>query len=111
MAGQRLASSARELMRSRFTAHALDNAPYLHRTFAPTAGKPFIPPSGRATPMNWTRLAIHHDAPGPSPDLWYVEFSAFYHDRNGEHEMRERSEFRRIADQWLYTRAVPSDVK
>jgi SEC-C motif-containing protein len=93
-------------MRSRYTAHAVGDEPYLHRTYAQTARKPYVAPRKPAPRTEWVRLVIHSDEPGPTPDIAFVEFSAFYRDRAGEHEMRERSEFRRVNDQWLYTRAV-----
>lgn len=91
-------------MRSRFSAHALGDEAYLHRTYAPTAQKKYVAPKKPQPRVNWTRLVIHADEPGPSPDLAFVEFSAFYRDHTGEHKMRERSEFRRLNGQWLYTR-------
>lgn len=106
LAGRRPAATARELMRSRYTAHAVGDAAYLHRTYAPTADRPFVLPRRPAPPVTWTRLVIHSNAPGPAPDVAYVEFSAFHRDATGEHEMRERSEFRCVNGRWLYTRAV-----
>src|SRR5581483_2722359 len=96
LSGQRAAATARELMRSRYTAHALGDEAYLHRTYAATARKPYRAEKKAAAPAQWTRLVIHGDTPGDAPELWYVEFSAFHRDREGEHEMRERSEFRRV---------------
>ena len=108
LTGHRAATTARELMRSRYTAHAVGDEAYLHRTYLPTARRPYVAPKKAPPPTHWTRLVIHRDEPGAEPDLWYVEFSAFYRDRSGEHEMRERSEFRRVDGQWLYARAVPA---
>lgn len=90
-------------MRSRFTAHALGDEAYLHRTYAPTAGRPFAGSPERTPATNWTRLAIHRDGAGRTPGTAYVEFSAFYRDASGEHEMRERSGFRCVDGGWLYT--------
>ncbi len=108
LSGQRTAATARELMRSRYTAHVVGDQAYLHRTYAPTARKPLgTEKQQRASLTHWLRLVVHGDEPGPAPDVWFVEFSAFYRDAHGEHAMRERSEFRRIDGSWLYTRAVP----
>ncbi|PTX97953.1 YchJ family metal-binding protein [Opitutus sp. ER46] len=100
--GQREAASARELMRSRYTAHVLGDEPYLHRTYAKTADQPFVAGQHASPGVDWVRLVIHEDAPGRRPDQAFVEFSAFYRDRQGTHEMRERSEFRLVGGRWLY---------
>lgn len=102
----RPATTARELMRSRYTAHVLGDEAYLHRTFASTAGKPFAPARRPAARTAWVRLQIHRDETGPAPDIACVEFSAYFRDGAAEREMRERSEFRRVDGRWLYTRAV-----
>jgi SEC-C motif domain protein len=104
--GHRAAATARELMRSRFTAHAIHDEAYLHRTCARTAHRPFVPGDASPVEMKWTRLEIHSDAAGTAPDIAFVEFSAYYSDSTGEHLMREKSEFRRVEGKWLYTRAV-----
>lgn len=93
-------------MRSRYTAHAIGDGAYLHRTYASTARQPFAGRDGQKPRVKWTRLVIHGDSAGPSADIGYVEFSAFFRDATGEHEMREKSEFRRVEGQWLYTKAV-----
>jgi SEC-C motif-containing protein len=94
-------------MRSRFTAHFIGDEAYLHRTYATTAQKPFAEAKEKGPAVNWVRLVIHDDQSGAGSDIGFVEFSAFYRDQSGEHEMRERSEFRRVEGKWLYTRAVP----
>ncbi len=94
-------------MRSRYTAHALGDEAYLHRTYAPTAKRAYRAGRKPGPRVNWTRLVIHADEPGPSPDTAYVEFSAYYRDPSGEQIMTERSEFRRVDGAWLYTRAMP----
>jgi len=63
-------------MRARFTAHALDDYAFLHRTYRPTAGLPFVPEGDNPT-TEWTRLEIHGTGPGKSPDYAFVEFSAY----------------------------------
>jgi SEC-C motif domain protein len=106
LTGHREAGTARELMRSRFTAHAVHDEAYLHRTYAGTAHRPFVAPDATPAAMKWTRLEIHGDAAGAAPDIAFVEFSAHYRDATGDHIMREKSEFRRVKGKWLYTRAV-----
>lgn len=107
LTGAREASNARELMRSRYTAHAVGDEAYLHRTYAPTAGKPYVPAKHPARRVAWTRLVIHGEEGGSTSEIAFVDFSAFFREAGREHEMRERSEFRRVGGRWLYTRAVP----
>ena len=58
IAGHRPAATAEELMRSRYTAHVINDERYLHLTFQGTAHRPFVA-SGEAPPTKWTRLVIH----------------------------------------------------
>ena len=92
-------------MRSRFTAHVAHDWRYLHRTYRPTAKKPYVEEED-ASPIPWSRLAIHAHEPGASPDIAYVDFSAYFVDERGEHAMQEKSEFVRTAGQWLFTRTL-----
>ena len=67
-------------MRSRYTAHVINDERYLHLTFQGTAHRPFVA-SGEAPPTKWTRLVIHRHEPGAKPDTATVEFSAYYEDQ------------------------------
>ena len=108
LARERRAATAEELMRSRFTAHVARDWAHLHRTYAPTAGKPFVPETEIGEPMAWTRLVIHAHEPGRDADAAFVDFSAFFAEAGAEREAREKSEFARVAGEWLYTRTVRS---
>jgi SEC-C motif-containing protein len=113
---QRRAATAEELMRSRFTAHALRDYAHLHRTYLTTAREPYRPETeGDAEALSWTRLVVHSHETSPSkPDGAFVEFSAYYQDDGAEHVIQEKSEFQRIAGEWFYTRAVrhgPAPIK
>lgn len=92
-------------MRSRFTAHVANDSAYLHRTYAVTASQPFVAEAEGAS-IQWTKLIVHLHEAGKTPDVAFVEFSAFFLDDTGEHAIQERSEFRRSNGAWLYTRAV-----
>lgn len=92
-------------MRSRFTAHVVNDPKYLHRTYAGTVHQPLVD-EPEAKPMDWSRLIVHAHELGRTPDISYVEFSAFFLDEAGEHVIREKSEFQRENGQWLYTRVV-----
>jgi SEC-C motif-containing protein len=105
LAGQRAAATAEALMRSRFTAHAVGDYAYVHRTHLPTAKLPYVPePDAAATA--WTRLVIHAHEPGKNPDTAFVEFSAFFEEDGVEQVLQEKSEFFRVEGKWLYNRAV-----
>ena len=93
-------------MRSRFTAHVAQDYPYLHRTYRPTARRPFVEAPPDDSPIAWTKLVVHAHEPGATPDIAFVDFSAFYTDESGDHALNEKSEFYRVDGQWLYTRPV-----
>ena len=92
-------------MRSRFTAHVAKDFGYLHRTYRPTAKRPFTGEDDPST-LGWTKLVIHSHEPGQNPDHAFVDFTAFFADEAGEHAVPEKSEFHRVDGQWLYTRSV-----
>jgi SEC-C motif-containing protein len=110
---ERTAATAGELMRSRFTAHAVRDYRHLHRTYVETAKRPFVE-EGSGGGITWTRLVIHAEEPGAKPDTAYVDFTAYYKDGDAEHAMAEKSEFVRNDGVWFYRRTVrngPAPVK
>jgi len=102
----KVAETAEQLMRSRFTAHALHDLEHLHRTYLPTANRPYVAEPDGTPRMNWTRLVIHAHEPGAKPDSAFVDFTAYHRDEAGEHAHHEKSEFLRIAGEWYFTRPV-----
>ena len=107
LAGTRAAASAEELMRSRFTAHVAHDERYLHFSYQPTARLPYIAGAEDLQPVAWTRLAVHSHEPGRTPDLAFVDFSAFYLiEGGGEAALQEKSEFQRVDGKWLFSRSV-----
>jgi SEC-C motif domain protein len=91
---ERPATDAAELMRSRFTAHAVRDYRHLHRTYLATARKPYVEEK--------------------KPDAALVEFSAYYQDGDTERALEEKSEFQRVDGIWYYTRSLrvgPPPVK
>lgn len=92
-------------MRARFTAHAVRDFAFLHRTYRPTARKPYIPCS-EVPPTEWTRLVVHGHASGKSADVATVEFTAYGTEAGAEHVLHEKAEFMREDGKWLYTRAL-----
>jgi SEC-C motif domain protein len=96
--GAARASTAEELMRSRYAAYAVGDTDYVFRTWHPRTRPDDLSPDPALT---WTGLTIL----GSGPD--WVEFVASY-DRNGvPGELRERSGFEQRAGRWVY---VAGDV-
>jgi SEC-C motif domain protein len=111
---ERPAASAEQLMRSRFTAHVLHDFRHLHRTYLPTARKPFVEVDADTGNTPWTRLVVHQHELGTKPDIAYVDFSAYFQDGDREGVLHEKAEFQRIDATWFYTRALregPAPVK
>jgi len=105
LSGERLAASAEELMRARFTAHAIQDFAFVHRTYRPTARQTFVPdPNPPST--EWTRLVVHGHTVGKTPDIATVEFSAYGLEEGVEHVLHEKAEFVREGGEWTYTRAL-----
>jgi SEC-C motif-containing protein len=111
---QRVAATAEQAMRSRFTAHAMQDSEHLHRTYLPTASQPYVAEKQTGEPMQWTRLVIHSHEPEVKPNMSYVDFSAYYREGNSEQVMHEKSEFLRVNGVWLFNRPIrqgPPPVK
>jgi SEC-C motif-containing protein len=105
LSGQRAAGTAEELMRARFTAHAINDAAFLHRTYLPTSRLPFVP-AAEPPPTQWTRLVVHSHVSGRTPDVATVDFSAYGIEQGVEHVLHEKAEFVRRDGSWIYTRAL-----
>jgi len=92
---------AEQLMRSRFTAYALNNAPYIVRTYVqneqPNLNVKDI--EQWAKENKWIKLTVHQTNYTIQPVI--VEFSAFYINNNQLIEMREISNFVK-EEQWKY---------
>jgi len=97
------APDAERLMRARFTAHVVHNFKFVHDTYRPTAGKPYVDEEG-APPVQWTRLEVHSHGPGNDPDKAFVDFSAYGTEEGVEKVLHEKAEFLRVNGAWLYNR-------
>ena len=107
VAGDRLADTAEELMRSRYTAYALGHGDHLFRTWHPRTRTDDAAPDPR---VRWSGLEVLDVvAGGPDDAEGVVEFRARWvsHDdepvRRGE--LHERSRFARRAGRWVYVQA------
>jgi SEC-C motif-containing protein len=105
LSGKRLAATAEELMRARFTAHAIHDFAFVHRTYRPTARQPYVAVPG-APATEWTRLVVHSHEPGKTPDVATVEFSAYGKEEGVEQVLHEKAEFVREGGEWVYTRPL-----
>lgn len=98
LATERLATTAEELMRSRYAAYALGDREHLWRTWDPRT-RPAEPYLGGD---RWTGLRVREVVGGgPDDDTGVVDFVASY---DGG-QLAERSRFTRRAGRWFYTGA------
>jgi len=107
-AGQRMAATAEELMRSRYSAYAVGDTDYVWRTWHPRTRPEALSPSGET----WTGLEILDTVAGqPGDEAGEVEFRAHYtrNRRSGDGAreeqkgfLHERSDFAVRARRWLY---------
>ncbi len=98
--GEADASTAEQLMRSRFSAFAVGDAEYLlhswHSSTRPSALD--VDPGVR-----WYRLDIESTSRGGMLDTeGMVEFTAFYRDATGRGSQHENSRFAREDGRWVY---------
>ncbi|MEV0586275.1 YchJ family protein [Nonomuraea sp. NPDC050310] len=96
----RLAPTAEALMRSRYTAFALGDEPYLLRTWHPRTRPARV---GLERGMRWTGLEIEATTEGSAfHSTGTVTFTARYSHRGAEGELHEKSRFTREDGAWLY---------
>lgn len=100
------APTAERLMRSRFTAFAVEDAEHLLCTWHPSTR----PDTIEFEPdMRWRRLVIVDQvAGGPFDQEGVVEFEAFWRQGADRGSLRERSRFVREGRRWFY---VDGDVR
>jgi len=103
--GRRVAKTAEELMRSRYSAFAVANVDYILRTYAPETR----PNSDRAeikqwaASVMWLGLQVLSTQKGKSDDKeGRVKFKALYSEAGKIHEMIEDSFFRFEKGEWFY---------
>ncbi|MFC5722950.1 YchJ family protein [Streptomyces gamaensis] len=103
--GKRSAATAEQLMRSRFSAFALQDAAYLLRSWHSSTR----PPAVDFDPtVKWTRLEILATTGGSAfHDEGTVEFRAHYEVGRYADAQHENSRFVRESGQWVYLDAAP----
>jgi len=100
---QRPAATAEQLMRARFTAHVAYDFRFLHESYRPTAGKPYVAEEGEPT-MKWTKLVVHAHEAEVGSDKAFVDFSAYGTEEGVDKVLHEKAEFLRVNGEWLYNR-------
>jgi len=101
------APTAVRLMRSRFSAFALELAGHLLRTWHPDTRPPRV---DFEPGFSWKRLQIVDTVKGgDSDDAGIVEFRAIYSGPDGRGLIHERSSFVRVDGWWLYIEGTVLD--
>ena len=92
--------TAEALMRSRYTAYALDRTDHVFRTWHPRTR----PSEVRSAPgSSWLGLEVLHTvAGGPTDDTGTVEFRARHREPDGVQTLHETSRFERRRGRWVY---------
>jgi SEC-C motif-containing protein len=106
--GEAAAETAGELMRSRFSAFAVEDEAYLLRTWHPATRPERV---GFEDGTRWTRLEIvREENGGPADDKGVVEFRAHYLTDTEPGELHEVSRFVRQDGGWVYVRGKVIDA-
>ncbi|PPK93113.1 SEC-C motif-containing protein [Kineococcus xinjiangensis] len=104
-AGEAQAATAELLMRSRFSAFAVGDGPYLLRTWHPSTRPAELDPD---PDVSWVRLDVLGGSGGGFLDAeGVVEFRASYRSAEGRGVLHERSRFVKEGGRWLYVAALP----
>jgi len=103
--GRAQPQTARQLMRSRYTAYARRDTDWLSATWHPATRPSDL---GLDQPIKWTRLEIiATEAGGPDDQRGIVEFIAHYKLQGRAHRLHERSRFQRRDGRWVYVDGDP----
>lgn len=98
--GAQQATTAEQLMRSRYSAYARGERDHLFRTWHPRT-RPDDVTTDRG--LRWTGLTVLvTDAGGPDDEEGIVEFEAHWDSPAGPGRLHERSRFVRRAGRWVY---------
>ena len=101
--------TAESLMRSRFTAYAIQNEGYLLQTWDATKRPKKIDFSKEEA--EWTQLEIVNIKKGKEKDSkGIVDFKAYYMLENEEYVMNEMSRFKKTQGKWYYLGGLVKSV-
>lgn len=102
------APTAEALMRSRYSAYALSDAAYLHRTWSKQT-RPTLKSLMQSHKIEWLGLSIERTEQGGVEDQeGIVEFIASFSENEQEHELHETSRFMRENGRWVYVDGTQS---
>lgn len=101
--GQLIATTPEELMRSRYTAYALNNLQYIENTMRGRALEEFQQNSENSANIKWLKLEVL--ASSVDMDNGIVEFKAYYRFNGHKYCLHEVSEFELIDGHWYYSAA------
>ncbi len=105
ISGKKVAETAEQLMRSRYTAYTRANIAYIQASMTVPAAEGFDAESAQqwAQEAQWQKLRILKTTGGGTEDQnGTVEFSAEYRLDGQTHTLRENSRFIRQNQRWLY---------
>ncbi|MFZ4441023.1 MAG: YchJ family protein [Syntrophales bacterium] len=103
--GEQLPETAEQLMRSRYSAHAKQEIPYLYQTIHPNYRKDWNEQDVTAWSKNavWQGLDIvFTEAGGPTDDQGIVEFVARFSMKGDQMSHHERAVFEKIENRWYF---------
>ena len=99
--GSARAETPEELMRSRYTAYALEDWDHIFRTWHPRTRPDDLGAAAADERLTWTGLAIEGSGLDDDTHGW-VAFRASYRAPSGDGVLAEHSRFEVRAGQWLY---------
>jgi len=105
ISGKRIAITAEDLMRSRYSAYTQANSEYIAASQRGAAAKNFDVESSRAwaSQCEWLGLEIIDTKRGKAnDDVGWVEFIARMRSSEGESKIHERSKFKKLRGKWYY---------
>ena len=105
---KKFAQSPEQLMRSRYSAYAINNAEYIYKTYAKQSqvAQSINEIKDWAEQTTWLKLVIHSastfDSKHGESTLPTVHFSAYYQHQNKYYQLTEKSKFCFEHEQWRY---------
>lgn len=106
ISGMAKPDTAEQLMRSRYTAYARCEVPYIINTTHPSTRGQYNPKAIKewATSSVWEKLEIVSTNKGAACDaIGYVEFKAYYSDSKNQHHIHhEYSTFEKLEKTWFF---------
>ncbi len=111
LTGSKVAKTAKQLMRSRYTAYALGgHGEYLIATWLPESTNGLSAASLSEKEQDWLKLEILNSQ--QKGNIGRVEFNAYYKDENaGLNVLHEKSTFQRIGGRWYYVKGEVETIE